>query len=179
MNEERTIVVLSNDSKWNTTSVIFLQVDISPDDAEAVFGHIGWSVEGMARGRIVWESDLYEPNRLLREFAATPHEYGRTAKERSSARVRAMELGFAPWPSASGWAPMDLPWLERRILIGIVEGVADLARWAHEIWLRDEPARQAAENARIIAEWEAAHPSGEPCPVCPYCGSPRCTDGSC
>jgi hypothetical protein len=55
----------------------------------------------------------------------------------SNARVRAMELGLSPWPSASGWAPMDLPWKERRILIGIVEGVASLARWAHEIWLRD------------------------------------------
>jgi hypothetical protein len=55
----------------------------------------------------------------------------------SNARVGAMELGLSPWPSASGWAPMDLPWKERRILIGIVEGVASLARWAHDIWLRD------------------------------------------
>ena len=75
-------------------------------------------------------------------------------KQRSDARVRAMELGLSPWPSASGWAPMDLPWKERRILIGIVEGIASLSRWAHEIWLRDHPTSD----------------SGDCCP----CGDPGC-----
>lgn len=68
---------------------------------------------------------------------AEPDDDPVLARVRSAARVRAMELGLSPWPSASGWAPMDLPWKERRILIGIVEGVASLARWAHDIWLRD------------------------------------------
>lgn len=101
------------------------------------------------------------------------------ALARSSARVCAMELGLSVWPSASGWAPYDLPWKERRVLIGIVEGIASLSKWAHEIWVRDHALRWDAEDKRLLAEWDAAHPNGPCCPVCDYCGSPRCTDGSC
>ena len=135
MSKERTIVVLANDWRWDTTVTILLEVDISPEDAETVFGNIGWTIEGIARGRLVDKRGAYDANQLLQEFASTKPEF--TPDEHSAARVRAMELGLSPWPSASGWAPMDLPWKERRILIGIVEGVASLARWAHEIWLRE------------------------------------------
>jgi len=74
---------------------------------------------------------------------------------------------------------MDLPWKERRIIIGIVEGIASLSRWAHEIWLREQAIRLGSEETRIVAEWDAEHPDGPRCPVCDYCGSPQCTDGSC
>lgn len=89
------------------------------------------------------------------EPIAEPDSDPLVAIARSAARVRAMALGLSPWPSASGWAPMDLPWKERRILIGIVEGVASLARWAHEIWLRDHTPADSD--------------------VCSVCGDPDCS----
>lgn len=104
--------------------------------------------------------ELAEPQRAEVDSAMT-----------SKARLAALELGLSPWPSASGWAPMDLPWTERRILIGIVMGVADLARWAHQIWLRDAPLRQIVANALAAAEWDAVHP---------YCNTPTgCGDLDC
>lgn len=59
---------------------------------------------------------------------SVPQREAVAASSTSDARVCAMSLGLAPWPSASGWAPADLPWAERRILIGIVEGIASLTR---------------------------------------------------
>lgn len=76
----------------------------------------------------------------------------------SVARVRAMELGLSPWPSASGWAPMDLPWKERRILIGIVEGIASLAR---------------VQECSGCGERMCGHMNES---VCPLCGEHVCGD---
>ena len=61
-------------------------------------------------------SDLSVPQRTVEAASLT-----------SDARLLAMGLGLAPWPSASGWAPNDLPWFERRIIFDIVAGVASLA----------------------------------------------------
>ena len=59
---------------------------------------------------------------------AVPQFSALASTDVSNVRVRLMELGFEVWPSPTGWAPMDLPWCERRILIRIVEGIASLAR---------------------------------------------------
>lgn len=89
--------------------------------------------------------DLAEPLPTEAEF-----------RQASAARQYVMELGFNPWPSVSGWTPYDLPWPERRLIIGIVEGVAAMARWAHEIWERDHP------------------PAPDSSPACKFCDDPDC-----
>lgn len=77
---------------------------------------------------------------------------------RSDVRVYAMELGMSVWPSASGWAPYDLPWKERRILIGIVEGIASLAR---------------VQECSGCGERMCGHMNES---VCPLCGEHVCGD---
>lgn len=89
------------------------------------FGDADGALEAVQRAAVEhllavngWQiSDLSAPQRTTADASLT-----------SDARALAMHLGLAPWPSASGWAPPDLPWAERRILIGIVEGIASIAR---------------------------------------------------
>jgi hypothetical protein len=173
----RVTVILAGDRSASHAVVI---CPLSATDAALIFGALpGYDLVAVIESDCVVCSEFVVPMEQLLWELSEPTFDACSAQKMSDARVRCMELGFSVWPAPSHWAPMDLPWKERRILIGIVEGIASLSKWAHEIWLRDQALRWDAEDKRLLAEWDAAHPDGPCCPVCDYCGSPRCTDGSC
>lgn len=123
------------------------------------FGIAQCARESTQRDAIEW---LLACNGWLLSDMAEPQRTERDAIDTSDARVVAMELGLNPWPSASGWAPMDLPWKERRILIGIVDGIATLC------WL---------QKCSGCGRYDCGSHLNED--VCPRCNEHDCYEGGC